>query len=96
MHILLVSHGKLCEGVLDAFSMLVSGCKNISALSLTESGVGDFRVRLESRSPSSRPKGTFSSWQISREARRTTSHTHASSETPNTSASRLVSTSPWS
>jgi PTS system mannose-specific IIA component len=49
MHILLVSHGKLCEGVLDAFSMLVSGCKNISALSLTESGVGDFRVRLESK-----------------------------------------------
>ena len=32
MHILLVSHGKLCEGVLDAFSMLVSGCKNISRI----------------------------------------------------------------
>jgi PTS system mannose-specific IIA component/PTS system mannose-specific IIB component len=49
MNILLVSHGKLCEGVLDAFSMLVSGCTNISSLSLTESGVEDFRGRLEAK-----------------------------------------------
>lgn len=49
MNILLVSHGKLCEGVLDAYSMLVSGFENISALSLTESGVGDFRASLESK-----------------------------------------------
>lgn len=49
MNILLVSHGKLCDGVLDAFKMLVAGSKNVHALGLTESGVGDFRARLEAK-----------------------------------------------
>lgn len=49
MNILLVSHGKLCEGMLDAFGMLVSSCENISAFSLSESGVEDFRIRLEAK-----------------------------------------------
>lgn len=49
MNILLVSHGKLCEGVLDAYKMLFADAPNVSALGLTTDGVEDFRMRLDER-----------------------------------------------
>lgn len=47
MNILLVSHGSLCAGVYDAYHMLVPTATNISAVSLTDAGISDFRLRLD-------------------------------------------------
>lgn len=46
VNILLVSHGDLCHGMLDAYRMLVADAQNVHAVSLTLAGVGDFRMRL--------------------------------------------------
>lgn len=49
MNILLTSHGGLCTGMLDAFQMFASGATHISAVSLTDTGIDDFRDRLTAR-----------------------------------------------
>ena len=49
MNILLVSHGRLCEGVFDAFNMLMSGTTHVHTCSLTEAGIDDFRARLSAK-----------------------------------------------
>ena len=46
MNILLVSHGALCEGVLDAYKMLFAQAGNVHTCKLTLDGVEDFRARL--------------------------------------------------
>ena len=49
-NILIVSHASLCEGLVDAFHMLISSKEEtISAVSLTDAGVEDFRHRLSKR-----------------------------------------------
>lgn len=48
MHLLLVSHGELAQGMLGALTMLMGPQPNVSAVSLTEEGVGSFRERLGS------------------------------------------------
>lgn len=49
MNILLVSHGELCTGVLDAYQMLVAESSNVHAVSLTDTGIDDFRTRLNEK-----------------------------------------------
>ena len=49
MNILLTSHGSLCEGLLDAFHMMAAGADHVSAVSLTDTGIDDFRDRLTAR-----------------------------------------------
>lgn len=49
MNILLTSHGSLCTGLLDAFHMFASGADHVSAVSLTDTGIDDFRDRLVAR-----------------------------------------------
>lgn len=46
MNILLTSHGSLCTGLLDAFQMFASGVAHVRAVSLTDTGIDDFRNRL--------------------------------------------------
>jgi mannose/fructose-specific phosphotransferase system component IIA len=48
MNIVLVSHGMLCEGFMDALRMMVSNPTSISSVSLDDHGVDDFRTRLTS------------------------------------------------
>ena len=49
MNILLVSHGALCEGVLDAYKMLFAQADNVHTCKLTLDGVEDFRNRLTAK-----------------------------------------------
>ena len=49
MNILLTSHGSLCEGLLDAFHMMAAGADHVSTVSLTDTGIDDFRDRLTAR-----------------------------------------------
>lgn len=49
MNILLTSHGSLCTGLLDAFLMFAASADHISAVSLTDTGIDDFRDRLTAR-----------------------------------------------
>lgn len=46
MKIVVVSHGALCTGLLDAFHMM-SADESLVAVSLDDKGVDDFRQRLE-------------------------------------------------
>lgn len=49
MNILLTSHGSLCSGLLDAFQMFAAGATHVSTVSLTDTGIDDFRDRLTAR-----------------------------------------------
>lgn len=49
MNILLTSHGSLCEGLLDAFRMFAGDPSHVSTVSLTDTGIDDFRDRLTAR-----------------------------------------------
>ena len=49
MNLLLTSHGSLCSGLLDAFQMFAAGATHVSTVSLTDTGIDDFRDRLTAR-----------------------------------------------
>lgn len=46
MNIVVASHGKLCEGLVDALHMMVAEPAPIVAVGLDEHGIDDFRDRL--------------------------------------------------
>ncbi|MGY3749250.1 PTS sugar transporter subunit IIA [Vagococcus acidifermentans] len=47
MDILLLSHGKLAAGLLDSYNMIVGENDRVSAIGLTDEGIGLFRERLQ-------------------------------------------------
>ena len=49
MNILLTSHGSLCCGLNDAFHMFASTATHVHHVSLTDSGIDDFRERLTAK-----------------------------------------------
>lgn len=46
MNIVVASHGKLCEGLVDALHMMVAEPAPVTAVGLDEHGIDDFRERL--------------------------------------------------
>lgn len=46
MKLLLVTHGKLAEGLLSSYRMIVGRTENILSLSLTDEGIGKFSKQL--------------------------------------------------
>ncbi|RSU13404.1 hypothetical protein CBF27_04290 [Vagococcus acidifermentans] len=47
LDILLLSHGKLAAGLLDSYNMIVGENDRVSAIGLTDEGIGLFRERLQ-------------------------------------------------
>lgn len=47
MDVLLLSHGKLAAGLLDSYNMIVGENDRVSAIGLTDEGIGLFRERLQ-------------------------------------------------
>lgn len=48
MKILVVSHGPMCEAMLESAAMIAGENPSVSAVKLTETGIGDFSARLQS------------------------------------------------
>lgn len=44
--IVITTHGRLCEGLLDTLSMFTSDLERVSAISLTTAGMDDYEQRL--------------------------------------------------
>lgn len=57
MNIVVASHGKLCEGLVDALHMMVAEPAPIVAVGLDEHGIDDFRDRLAAAVDASLAKG---------------------------------------
>ena len=47
MKLLLISHGTFASGLLGSFEMIAGKNEAISAISLTEEGIGDFSKRFK-------------------------------------------------
>lgn len=48
MKLLLISHGSFASGLLNSFEMIAGKNEDISAISLTDEGIGEFSLRLKS------------------------------------------------
>lgn len=57
MNIVVASHGKLCEGLVDALHMMVAEPAPIVAVGLDEQGIDNFRERLVAAVEASLAKG---------------------------------------
>lgn len=47
MKLLLISHGGFANGLLSSYEMIAGRNKNITAISLTDDGIGDFSANLQ-------------------------------------------------